>query len=161
VIADFQVTENAGRISFRRRTTAACWFHPRIVIGVPSEIYTGGKRAVQELRLSRAGQRGLSRWQPWRQPSAPACHRRAVRKHGGLIRRRHHDIAVISMSGIVYSRSVPVAGNEMDEAVMSVSGSQIQPIGWERTAEQAKMEIARAYPLEKAADDGSKRPQPD
>jgi cell division protein FtsA len=59
------------------------------------------------------------------------------------------DIAVISMSGIVYSRSVRVAGNEMDEAVMQYLKRKYNLLVGERTAEQIKMEIGSAYPLEK------------
>src|SRR6267143_2118989 len=59
------------------------------------------------------------------------------------------DIAVISMSGIVYSRSVRVAGNEMDEAVMHYLKRKYNLLVGERTAEQIKMEIGSAYPLEK------------
>src|ERR1700748_3907119 len=62
------------------------------------------------------------------------------------------DIAVISMSGIVYSRSVRVAGNEMDEAVMQYLKRKYNLLVGERTAEQIKMEIGSAYPLEKTLD---------
>src|SRR5260370_17287066 len=58
------------------------------------------------------------------------------------------DIAVISMSGIVYSRSVRVAGNEMDEAVTQYLKRKYNLLVGERTAEQIKMEIGSAYPLE-------------
>jgi len=53
------------------------------------------------------------------------------------------------MSGIVYSRSVRVAGNEMDEAVMQYLKRKYNLLVGERTAEQIKMEIGSAYPLEK------------
>src|SRR5207253_4699211 len=59
------------------------------------------------------------------------------------------DIAVISMSGIVYSRSARVAGNEMDEAVMQYLKRKYNLLVGERTAEKIKMEIGSAYPLEK------------
>ena len=71
------------------------------------------------------------------------------------------DIAVISMSGIVYSRSVRVAGNEMDEAVMQYLKRKYNLLVGERTAEQIKMEIGSAYPLEKPLNHGSERPQSD
>ena len=71
------------------------------------------------------------------------------------------DIAVISMSGIVYSRSVRVAGNEMDEAVMHYLKRKYNLLVGERTAEQIKIEIGSAYPLEKPMTHGSERPQPD
>ena len=59
------------------------------------------------------------------------------------------DIAVISMSGIVYSRSLRVAGNEMDEAVMDYLKRKYNLLVGERTAERVKMEIGSAFPLVK------------
>ena len=59
------------------------------------------------------------------------------------------DIAVISLSGIVYSRSVRMAGNQMDEAIMNYLKRKYNLLVGERTAEQIKIEIGSAYPLEK------------
>src|SRR5207302_9055718 len=59
------------------------------------------------------------------------------------------DIAVISLSGIVYSRSVRVAGNEMDEAMTSYLKRKYNLLIGERTAEQIKIQLGSAYPLEK------------
>jgi rod shape-determining protein MreB len=59
------------------------------------------------------------------------------------------DVAVISMSGIVYSRSVRVAGNEMDEAIINFLKRKYNLLIGERTAEQVKIEIGSAYALEK------------
>jgi len=59
------------------------------------------------------------------------------------------DVAVISLSGIVYSRSVRVAGNEMDEAVMQFLKRKYNLLIGERTAEAIKMEVGSAYPLDK------------
>jgi len=58
------------------------------------------------------------------------------------------DIAVISLSGIVYSRSVRVAGNEMDEAITQYIKRKYNLLIGERTAEQIMIEIGSAYPLE-------------
>src|SRR3989442_7354351 len=59
------------------------------------------------------------------------------------------DIAVISLSGIVYSRSVRVAGNEMDEALIQYIKRRHNLLIGERTAEQIKIELGSAYPLDK------------
>jgi rod shape-determining protein MreB len=59
------------------------------------------------------------------------------------------DVAVISLSGIVYSRSVRVAGNEMDDAIMQYLKKKYNLLVGERTAEQIKMQIGSAFPLEK------------
>jgi rod shape-determining protein MreB len=59
------------------------------------------------------------------------------------------DVAVISLSGIVYSRSVRVAGNEMDDAIMQFLKRKYNLLIGERTAEQIKMNVGSAYPLDK------------
>src|SRR2546428_814736 len=59
------------------------------------------------------------------------------------------DVAVISLSGIVYSRSVRVAGNEMDDALMSYLKRKYNLLIGERTAEGIHMEGGSAYPLDK------------
>ena len=59
------------------------------------------------------------------------------------------DIAVISLSGIVYSRSVRMAGNQMDEAIMNYLERKYNLLIGERTAEQIKIDIGSAYPLDK------------
>jgi rod shape-determining protein MreB len=59
------------------------------------------------------------------------------------------DIAVISLSGIVYSRSVRVAGNAMDDAVMQYMKRKYNLLIGERTAEAIKMEVGSAFPLDK------------
>jgi rod shape-determining protein MreB len=61
------------------------------------------------------------------------------------------DIAVISLSGIVYSRSVRVAGNEMDDAIVHYLKRKYNLLIGERTAEQIKMQLGSAYPLDKPA----------
>src|SRR5471030_329825 len=59
------------------------------------------------------------------------------------------DIAVISLAGIVYSRSVRMAGNQMDEAVMTYLKRKYNLLVGERTAEQIKIDLGSAYPLDK------------
>jgi rod shape-determining protein MreB len=58
------------------------------------------------------------------------------------------DVAVISLAGIVYSRSVRVAGNEMDDAIIQYIKRKYNLLIGERTAEQVKMEIGSAFPLD-------------
>src|SRR4029078_9788569 len=58
------------------------------------------------------------------------------------------DIAVISLAGIVYSKSVRVAGNEMDESVIQYIKKKYNLLIGERTAEQSKLEIGSAFPLD-------------
>jgi rod shape-determining protein MreB len=70
-------------------------------------------------------------------------------QHGGDIGGGTADIEVISLSGIVYSRSVRMAGNQMDEAIMNYLKRKYNLLVGERTARQIKMEIGSAYPLDK------------
>jgi rod shape-determining protein MreB len=148
VIADFKVTEKMLTYFIQKAHNRRMLVHPRIVIGVPSEITPVEKRAVQDsayrarasevylVEQAMAAATGL----PIEEPSGNMV----VDIGGGTT-----DIAVISMSGIVYSRSVRVAGNEMDEAVMHYLKRKYNLLVGERTAEQIKMEIGSAYPLEK------------
>src|SRR5438094_837288 len=59
------------------------------------------------------------------------------------------DVAVISLSGIVYSRSVRVAGNEMDDAIMQYLKRKYNLLIGERTAEAIKIEVGSGYPLDR------------
>jgi rod shape-determining protein MreB len=59
------------------------------------------------------------------------------------------DVAVISMSGIVYSRTVRVAGNEMDDAIIAFIKKRYNLLTGERTAEEVKIRLGSAYPLDK------------
>jgi actin-like ATPase involved in cell morphogenesis len=70
------------------------------------------------------------------------------------------DVAVISLSGIVYSRSLRIAGNHMDEAIMNYLKRKYNLLIGERTAEQIKIEIGSAVCPGQAADHGDQRAQP-
>ena len=150
VIADFKVTEKMLTHFIQKAHNRRVLVHPRIVIGVPSEITPVEKRAVQDSAyrarasevylVEQAMAAAIGAGLPVDEPSGNMV----VDIGGGTT-----DIAVISMSGIVYSRSVRVAGNEMDEAVMQYLKRKYNLLVGERTAEQIKMEIGSAYPLEK------------
>ena len=150
VIADFKVTERMLNYFIRKAHNRKLLVHPRIVIGVPSEITPVEKRAVQdsayrakasevylvEQAMAAAIGAGL--------PITEAFGNMIIDIGGGTT-----EIAIISLSGIVFSRSVRVAGNEMDEAVMHYLKRKYNLLIGERSAEQIKMEIGSAYPLEK------------
>jgi len=149
VIADFTVTEKMLTYFIQKAHNRHVLVRPRIVIGVPSEITPVEKRAVQdsayrarasEVYLVEQAMAAIGAGLPIEEPLGNMV----VDIGGGTT-----DIAVISMSGIVYSRSVRVAGNEMDEAVMQYLKRKYNLLVGERTAEQIKMQIGSAYPLEK------------
>jgi rod shape-determining protein MreB len=124
--------------------------HPRIVIGVPSEITQVEKRAVMDSAyrakasevhlVEQAMVAAIGAGLPITEPSGNMV----VDIGGGTT-----DVAVISLSGIVYSRSVRVAGNEMDDAVMQYLKRKYNLLIGERTAEAIKIEIGSAFELDK------------
>ncbi|MBM3744980.1 MAG: rod shape-determining protein [Acidobacteria bacterium] len=150
VIADFKVTERMLGYFIQKAHGRKVLVHPRIVIGVPCEITQVEKRAVVdsayrakasevhlvEQAMVAAIGAGL--------PIAEPCGNMIVDIGGGTT-----DVAVISLSGIVYSRSVRVAGNEMDDAIMQYLKRKYNLLVGERSAEQVKIQVGSAYPLDK------------
>ena len=148
VIADFEVTERMLEHFIKKAHGRKMYVHPRIVIGVPSEITQVEKRAVKDSAM-RAGasevflveqamMAAIGAGLPITEPSGNMI----VDIGGGTT-----DVAVISLAGTVYSRSVRIAGNEMDAAIIQYLKRKYNLLIGERTAEQVKMEIGSAYPL--------------
>ncbi|MGA2181436.1 MAG: rod shape-determining protein [Bryobacteraceae bacterium] len=150
VIADFKVTERMLNYFIQKAHGRKMLVHPRIVIGVPSEITQVEKRAVidsayrakaSEVHLvEQAMVAAIGAGLPITEPSGNMV----VDIGGGTT-----DVAVISLSGIVYSRSVRVAGNEMDDAIMQYLKRKYNLLIGERTAEAVKIQIGSAYPLDR------------
>jgi rod shape-determining protein MreB and related proteins len=150
VIADFKVTERMLNYFIQKAHNRKMLVHPRIVIGVPSQITQVEKRAVMDSAyrakasevhlVEQAMVAAIGAGLPITEPSGNMV----VDIGGGTT-----DVAVISLSGIVYSRSVRVAGNEMDDAIMQYLKRKYNLLIGERTAEAIKIEIGSAYPLDK------------
>ena len=150
VIADFKVSEKMLNYFITKAHSRKLLVRPRVVVGVPSEITEVEKRAVIESAtranasevhlVNQAMVAALGAGLPVTEP----CGNMVVDIGGGTT-----DIAVISLSGIVYSRSVRVAGNVMDEAIAQHLKSRYNLLIGERTAETIKMEIGSAAPLVK------------
>ena len=150
VIADFKVTEKMLTYFIQKSHNRKMLVHPRIVIGVPSEITPVEERAVRDSAyrahasevhlVEQAMVAAIGAGLPITEP----CGSMVVDIGGGTT-----DVAVISMSGIVYSRSVRVAGNEMDEAIINFLKKKYNLLVGERTAEQVKIELGSAYKLDK------------
>src|SRR6266404_4422510 len=150
VIDDIKVTEKMLNYFIKKAHNRSMLVHPRIVIGVPSEITQVEKRAVMDSAyrakasevhlVEQAMVAAIGAGLPITEPSGNMV----VDIGGGTT-----DIAVISLSGIVYSRSVRMAGNQIDEAIMNYLKRKYNLLIGERTAEQIKMEIGSAYTLEK------------
>ncbi len=148
VIADFEVTERMLEYFIKKAHGRKMYVHPRIVIGVPSEITQVEKRAVRD-SATRAGasevflveqamMAAIGAGLPITEPSGNMI----VDVGGGTT-----DVAVISLAGIVYSRSVRIAGNEMDDAIIQYLKRKYNLLIGERSAEQLKMDLGSAFPL--------------
>ena len=149
VIADFEVTEAMLRYFIERAHNRRTMVKPRIIICVPYGITEVEKRAVRESAES-AGARevylieepmaaAIGAGLPITEPSGSMI----VDIGGGTT-----EVAVISLAGIVYSKSVRVGGDKMDEAIVNYLKRKYQLLIGERTAEQIKINIGTAYPDE-------------
>jgi rod shape-determining protein MreB len=149
VIADFEITEKMLSHFIRKAHNRSTLVRPRIIIGIPSEVTQVEKRAVKDSALKakasevylvdQAMAAAIGAGLPITEPSGNMV----VDIGGGTT-----DIAVISLAGIVYSKSVRVAGNEMDEAIIQHIKKKHNLLIGERTAEQIKLELGSAYPLD-------------
>jgi rod shape-determining protein MreB len=150
VIADFKLTERMLNYFILKAHGRKMMVHPRIVIGVPSEITQVEKRAVidsayrahaSEVHLvDQALVAANGAGMPVTEPAG-----NMVADIGGGTT----DVAVISLFGIVYACSIRVAGDQMDEAIMQYLKREYNLLVGERTAEAIKIQIGSAYPLSK------------
>ena len=146
VIADFELAEQMLNYFIRKASKRRAIIHPRIAIGIPSETTEVEKRAVldstyrakaSEVHLvEQAMVAALGAGLPVTEPGGNMV----VDIGGGTT-----DIAVISLSGIVYSRSLRIAGNQMDEAISEHVKRKHSLLIGERMAEKVKMEIGTAH----------------
>src|SRR6267142_2091038 len=146
VIANFEVTEKMLQHFIRKAHGGKTWVSPRVVIGIPSEITQVERRAVEDSAyrakasevylVEEAMAAAMGAGLPITEPYGNMI----VDIGGGTT-----DIAVISLSGIVYARTVRVAGNQLDEAIAQFIKRRYSLLIGERTAEQIKIEIGSAY----------------
>jgi len=149
VIADFEITEKMLEYFIKKTRAGSQFLKPRIVIGIPSEITQVEKRAVKDAALrakanevflvEQAMASAIGADLPITEPGGNMI----VDIGGGTT-----DVAVISLSGIVISRSIRTASNEMDEAIIQYIKKKYNLLIGERTSEQIKIQIGSAYPLD-------------
>jgi rod shape-determining protein MreB len=149
VIADFDITEAMLRYFIKKVHRRRVLVSPRMVIAIPSGITEVERRAVKDSAM-RAGAREVHLVE---EPLAAAIgvglpiHEPAgnmiVDIGGGTT-----EVAVISLSGIVFSKSIRIAGDELDVAIVEYMKKNYNLMIGERTAEDIKMKIGSAYPLE-------------
>jgi len=149
VIADFEITEQMLEYFIKKARSGSQFLKPRIVIGIPSEITQVERRAVKDAALrARASEvylieqamaAAIGAELPITEPGGNMI----VDIGGGTT-----DVAVISLSGIVISKSIRIASNEMDEAIISYIKKKYNLLLGPRTAENIKIKIGSAYPLD-------------
>jgi rod shape-determining protein MreB len=149
VIADFDVTEHMIRAFILKTHNRKALVRPRVIVGVPSGITQVEKRAIRDA-ADQAGARevylieepmaaAIGAGLPVQEPSGSMI----VDIGGGTT-----EVAVISLSGIVYSQSVRIAGDEMDEAITQYLKRKYNLLIGERTSENIKIQIGSAYPFD-------------
>ena len=150
VIADFEAAEKMLTHFIRKAHQRSGWLRPRVVIGVPSEITQVERRAVKDSALRAKAsevhliEEAMAAAIGAGLPITEASGNMVVDIGGGTT-----DIAVISLAGVVYGKSVRVAGNELDDAIIQHARKVHNPLIGERTAERIKIEIGSAFPLER------------
>ncbi len=149
VIADFEVTEAMLRHFIAKALKSKRLVRPRIMVCVPTGITQVEKRAVRESAESAGAREVYLIEEPMAAaigadlPIQEPISNMVVDIGGGTT-----EVAVISLSGIVYSRSVRVGGDKMDEAIMTHVKRKYNMLIGETSAENIKINIASAYPLD-------------
>jgi rod shape-determining protein MreB len=149
VIADFDITQEMLRYFIRKAVPRVMPFHPRVVVCVPSGVTEVEKRAVDEATRS-AGAKdaylveepmaaAIGAGLPVQEPTGSMV----VDIGGGTC-----EVAIISLGGIVTSRSIRIGGNKMDEAIVSHIKKEYNLMIGERTSEEIKITIGSAFPKE-------------
>jgi rod shape-determining protein MreB len=151
VISDFDVTEQMLRYFIRKahEQTRMPVPRPRVVIGIPSGVTEVEKRAVHDAALSAGAREAFLIEEPMAAaigaglPITESVGSMIVDIGGGTT-----EVAVISLGGVVVSRSIRVAGDEMDEDIMQYARQKYNLLIGERMAERVKIAIGSAYPLD-------------
>jgi rod shape-determining protein MreB len=154
VIADFDITEKMLRYFIQKVHNRKTLLRPRIIICVPSGVTQVEKRAVRESAESAGAREVYLIEEPMAAaigaglPITEASGNMIVDIGGGTT-----EVAMVSLAGIVYSKSVRVGGDKQDEAIVQYLKRKYNMLIGERTAEQIKIDLGSAFP----DDDGSIR----
>jgi rod shape-determining protein MreB len=149
VIADFDITEAMLRYFIRKVHSNSFRVAPRVIIAIPSGITEVEKRAVKESATHAGAREVLTIEEPMAAaigvglPVDEPAANMVVDIGGGTT-----EIAIISLAGIVFTKSIRVAGDELDNAIINYMKRAYNLLIGERTAEEIKMKIGSAYPLE-------------
>ena len=149
VIADFDITAAMLQSFIRQACGNSILAHPRVVICVPSGVTEVERRAVRQAAAKAGARQVTVIEEPMAAaigaglPTTDAIGSMIVDIGGGTA-----EVAVISLSGIVSSRSVRCAGDTLDQSIIAFIKRKYNLLVGERTAEQIKIEIGSAYPMD-------------
>jgi rod shape-determining protein MreB len=149
VIADFDITEAMLRYFIRKVHSQSFRVAPRVIIAIPSGITEVEKRAVKESATHAGAREVLTIEEPMAAaigvglPVDEPAANMIVDIGGGTT-----EIAIISLAGIVYCKSIRVAGDELDNAIINYMKRAYNLLIGERTAEEIKIRIGSVYPLD-------------
>jgi rod shape-determining protein MreB len=149
VIADFDITEAMLRYFIKKVQNNSKMIPPRVVIAIPSGITEVEKRAVKESAIHAGAREVLLIEEPMASaigvglPVEEPAANMIVDIGGGTT-----EVAIISLAGVVFSKSVRVAGDELDSAIINYMKRAYNLLIGERTAEEIKIKIGSAFPLE-------------
>ncbi|MCL2034509.1 MAG: rod shape-determining protein [Oscillospiraceae bacterium] len=153
VIADFDITASMLQLFIRRAVGNTFLSRPRVLICIPSGVTDVERRAVKEATLKSGAKHVSIIEEPMAAaigsnlPVADATGSMVVDIGGGTT-----EVAVISLGGIVASKSVRVAGDELDASIIAYIKKKYNLLIGERTAENIKMQVGSAYPYEDERD---------
>ena len=149
VIADYSTTQKMLEYLIRKVCGRKPLFKPTMIVAVPSQITAVEKRAVVQAARSAGAKQAYTIEEPWAAaigaglPIATPGGNMVIDIGGGTT-----DIAVISLNGIVISKSIRIGGNKMDEVIQRHIKTKYSLMIGDRTAEEIKVKIGSAYPLE-------------
>jgi rod shape-determining protein MreB len=147
VIADFDTTASMLTYFIRRAADGRMWIRPRVVVGIPSGCTEVEKRAVIDATLQAGARDAYLIEEPMAAaigaglPVSEPIGSMVVDIGGGTT-----EVAVIALGGIVTSRSIRIAGDELDEAIIQYARRAYNLLIGERSAEEIKIAIGSAFP---------------
>ncbi len=148
VIADFEIAEGMLKEIIKKVTPSRSLFRPKILIAVPSGITDVEKRAVEDSALHAGGQEVILIEEPMAaaigvdMPVHEPAANMIIDIGGGTT-----EIAIISLGGVVETRSLRVAGDEFDDCIINYMRRTYNLMIGPKTAEEIKINIGSAYPL--------------
>ena len=148
VIADFDTTAAMLSYFIRKGMRGRSLLRPRVIVGIPSGVTEVEKRAVIDATLQAGAREAYLIEEPMAAaigaglPVSEPVGSMVVDIGGGTT-----EVAVISLGGIVTSKSIRIGGDEMDEAIIQYARKAYNLLIGERTAEEIKIAIGSAYPL--------------